>query len=87
MSAINAAVSFVAGIFEFFIGFFIGATHTISFVDLLGLLFVFMCECVFWLILWCFELIVSLCKFRKPKRVKKPIFWRPTLKPKKLHND
>jgi len=83
MAVVQAVASILSIIFEFIVGFFIGATQTISFVDLIALLIVFLCELIFWFILWCVELIVSIYQLRKPKFIKKPVLWRPTLKDKK----
>ena len=80
---IEAVVTLFSGFFEFIIGFFVGATETITIVELCTLLVVMAVEVLLWVLLLIAELFFSLITWRKPKFIKKPILWRPV--PKKNH--
>jgi hypothetical protein len=77
---VEAGIALISTLVEFIAGFFVAAGETLTLIDLFTLLFVVFFEILFWLFLWLVELVISLVKWRKPQRVKKPVLWRP--KPK-----
>lgn len=79
-------IALISVLIEFVAGFFVAAGETLSLIDLVAVLLVFLFELIFWVILWIAELAVSLCKRRKPKIVTKPVLWRPKPKLKKIKN-
>lgn len=57
-----------------------GILGLIGGVDLFLVFFVLIMELLFWLVLWCIELLFALFGWRKPQKVPKPLFWRPKSK-------
>ncbi len=86
-SIVESLVTLMASFLEFIASFFVGAGETLAATDTLLLLFVFIFEMIFWLLLWVKELVVSLFKARRPKHVARPVIWRPKAKIKDINED
>jgi len=86
-SIVESLVTLIASLLELVAGLFVGAGETLAATDTLLLLLVFLCEIIFWVILWIKELVVSLFKLRKPRLVARPVFWRPKPKLKELNEN
>ncbi|RYV01838.1 hypothetical protein SOPP22_15905 [Shewanella sp. OPT22] len=76
----EAILSLIAGLVEILSGFFVAAGETLSILDLMLVLVVASAELIAWFFLWVVELVLSLVKWRKPRKVAKPIYWRPSTK-------
>ncbi len=61
---------------------FMGDTADIGIGALLTVFLLFFVELIGWLLFFLFELVMMLIQRRKPKKVKKPVIWRPQSKPK-----
>ena len=55
--------------------------------EVFGVLVVLFVEFIFWVILFVIELVASLFKWRKPRKVVKPVLWRPKKLKNKLESD
>jgi len=84
-AVIESLVTLLTSLLEFVAGFFVGAGETLAATDMLLLLFVFIIEMIFWVLLWIKELTVSLLKIRKPRVVARPVLWRPKPKIKDIN--
>lgn len=56
---------------------FMGDTSDVGIGALLAVFILLLLELVGWLILLLFELVMLLVQRRKPRKVKKPVIWRP----------
>ncbi len=74
---ISAIASAVAELFVGLAGVF---TEGIGLLDFATLVLVVLIEIVMWIFLLIREMIQSVIKLRKPKKVSWPVIWRPTKK-------
>lgn len=68
---------FIAAIVEAIISLFVAGGEALVAGEILLLIFSFLLELVFWLILFAGELLSALFHWRKPRAVRKPVIWRP----------
>jgi len=69
-------VAIIAGVIELIAGFFTAGAEAMSAGEAIIVLFLFIIELIIWVFLILRELLISLIKRRKPRKVKKPIIWR-----------
>ncbi|MFY0678559.1 MAG: hypothetical protein JXR18_14875 [Neptuniibacter sp.] len=74
---IEAVVGIVVALLEAIVGLFIEGAASLGAGELFFLVLVCLAELCLWFFLAVAELIVSLIKWRKPRKVEKPIIWRP----------
>ncbi|MDG9926995.1 MULTISPECIES: hypothetical protein [unclassified Pseudomonas] len=77
LAIIEAIVSMVGVVVEAVAGIFAAGGHALSAGEVFILLFVLVAETFYWAILWILELFLALLAWRKPRKVPRPVFWRP----------
>jgi len=80
---VEGLISLVLGLIELIVGLFVEGAASLGAGEAIGLLIVLLIELIFWLIVFISELFISLIKWRRPKKIAKPIIWRP----KKLNTE
>jgi len=79
----ESVLSVIAKLLGAFISLFVEGTASLGLLDLLLLLLVLSLELLFWIALYLIELLRSIFSLRLPKRIEKPVLWRP----KRLEQD
>ena len=67
----------IGAVFRSIFSMLAGAFELIGGFEVIGTFICLIIELFLWFILGLFELIASLCQFRRPKKVRKPTIWRP----------
>ena len=80
---LKAIVTVISALIEIIGVFFSTGAETLTAAEALIVFFAFLAELIFWLLLWLWELILSLFQWRKPKKVFKPILYKRKSKQQK----
>ena len=80
IAIIEAIIGIFTAIIEFIASLFSAGGEALGAGEAVIVLFLLLIEIVFWFFLWVVELTVSLLKWRKPRKIKKPVLWRPKKK-------
>ncbi len=83
LAIVEPVVSFFVFIIEAIAGLFLAAGETMTAAEAVLVFFLLIFELIFWGILWVIEISKSIIHWRKPKRVSKPVIWRPKKSTKK----
>ena len=81
----EAAIALVIALVEG-IGSLFAAILEFGLLETLALPFVLLIEIIVWFWMFLVELVVSLVNWRKPKKVERPVYWRPKRRKKNPAN-
>lgn len=76
----------IAAMVEAIVSLFMSGGEALGVGEILLLVFSFLLELVFWLILFAGELLAALFHWRKLRRIRKPVIWRPRKAGRKADN-
>ena len=74
---VEAIISLIASVIEAIASLFAGAGEALGAGEAIAVALVYSVELIFWFVLLCVEFVIALILWRKPRRVGKPVFWRP----------
>jgi len=87
IAIIEAAISLIVGIVEAVVALFVEGASGLGGAELILLLIVLFIEAIWWFLLILIELIRALFKLKRPRKIPRPIIWRPKNKNKKEDSD
>lgn len=84
---VEAIIAIISAIIEAIVGIFVTGAEALSIWEAVALLVVLLIELILWVALIFIELIIALFKWRRPKKVMKPVIWRPSKLNEKATDD
>ncbi|MDO8345283.1 MAG: hypothetical protein Q7T48_18930 [Cellvibrio sp.] len=75
---VEAIIAIISAIIEAIVGIFVAGAEVLSIWEAAALLLALLIEMILWVVLIFIELIIALFKWRRPKKVMKPVIWRPS---------
>ena len=77
VSLVEAVIGILVAVIEAIVGFFVAGAEALTVWEALAVLVILFVEMIWWGLLFLFELVGALFEWRKPRKVKRPIIWRP----------